>query len=99
MRKEDINILKLKKKNNWSLKNEIKLKLLKGITCNQNIKKIYRNFAFYKLSQKSINRKFKHICLKNNKTSSINNNFYVSKYQVKFMLSSNKAQNITLNSW
>jgi len=98
MRKEDINILKLKKKNNLTKKNEIKISLLRGLVNNRCLPKTYRNFAFYKLSLKVLPRKFHHVCLKHNKAAAVNNKFYVSKYRLKRLISSNKAQNISINS-
>ena len=98
MRKEDINILKLKKKNNFIQKNEIKGAVLKSMVNNRNLAKVYRNFAAYKLGKGAGFKKFHHICLKNNKASSINNKFYLSKYALKNAVTLNKAQNISLSS-
>lgn len=99
MKKEDINILKLKKKTYYKKKNELKFQLLKSILKNQKIPQIYQNYAFYLLSKRKINFfKFKHICLTNNKASSVENSTYVSKYALKNLLLSNKSQNIRINS-
>lgn len=43
--------------------------------------------------------KFKHICLKNNKSSAVYNNTYLSKYALKNSLLDGSAQNIKINSW
>jgi len=62
--------------------------------------KTYTNYGTFLLSKKNINSlKFKHLCLKNNKYSSVNNSFYVSKYVLKDLLTNNKAQNCKVNSW
>lgn len=79
--------------------NETKNILLRSIVNNRNIPKVYRNLALYKLSLKNLPKKFRHVCLKNNKTSSVNHKFYLCKYRLKYLLTYNKAQNIVLNSW
>jgi len=96
----DINILKLKKKTNYKKKNEVKTMILKSIVHNRKISSTYQRYAAYTLSKKNItNYKFKHMCLKNNKRSSVYNSFYLSKYAIKNYLLDNKLQNIRLNSW
>lgn len=100
MRKEDINMIKIKKKINWRKKNEVKRKILTSISKNRNIAPIYQNYAAYTIGKQKNNfYKFKHICLKNNKYSSVSNRFYVCKYVIKNYLTYNKAQNCRINSW
>jgi len=100
MRKEDLNMIKLKKKINIKKKNEVKVIILKSILQNRKITPVYQTYASYILNKrKLIAYKFKHICLKNNKNSSVNNSFYVSKYVLKNYLTYGKAQNCKLNSW
>jgi len=100
MKKEDINIILLKKKNMFLKRSEIKKILLKSIIHNQKIPHIYKNYAMYMLSKKGVSfMKFKHLCLLNNKNSSVSNHFYLSRYPLKNLLTSGKAQNIKINSW
>jgi len=100
MRKEDINILKLKLKNNYIKKNEVKTYILKSIVQNRKLPPIYQNYASMLLARRSIKMyKFKHICLKNNKASSVYNSFYLSKYALKESMYDNKTQALRINSW
>lgn len=96
----DINILKLRLKNEYQKKQEIKTQILKSIVQNKKIKPIYRAYAHIILQRRKINAyKFKHICLKNNRNSSVYNNFYLSRFVLKNLALSNKLQNVKLNSW
>jgi len=96
----DVNILKLKKKINYKKKNEVKTMILRSIVQNRKISPTYQKYASYILSKGNItNYKFKHMCLKNNKRSSVYNSFYLSKYAIKNYLLDNKLQNIKINSW
>jgi len=100
MRREDIKLLKLKKKLIYLKKNEIKTNLLKSIIQNNKVLNIYKSYAGLLLNKRKINMyKFKHVCLKNHKNSSVNNNSFLSKYGVKNLLKNNKMQNIKINSW
>lgn len=100
MRKEDINMLKLKKKNIYRKNNEVKTLILKSVVQNNKLAPVYKNYAFYILSKRIKNMyKFKHICLKNNKSSSVYNNTYLSKYALKALLINGSAQNLKINSW
>lgn len=100
MRKEDLNMIKLKKKINFKKKNELKRTILKSIIQNRKVSCVYQSYAnFLICKQKNNFYKFKHICLKNNKSSSVSNRFYLSKYVIKNYLTFNKAQNCKLNSW
>lgn len=100
MRKEDINIIKIKKKINLKKKHELKFLLLKSILQNRKIKPVYKTYASYLIGKNKNNfYKFKNICLKNNKYSSVSNSLYVSKYVTKQYLTFNKVQNCKINSW
>lgn len=100
MKKEDINMLKLKKKLIYIKKNEIKSILLKSFVQNNKIPPVYKSFAAFKLLKRKINNyKFKHICLVNNKSTSVYNVTFTSKFHIKNLMIQNKAQNLKLNSW
>lgn len=100
MQKKDINIIKIKKKINLQRYNEIKNNILLSLTQNKQTNLIYRNYASFLLKKKKNNfYKFKHLCIKNNRYSAINNSFYVCKYVIKDYVSYNKAQNYKINSW
>jgi len=99
MRKEDINLLKLKKKLIYKKKNEIKSILLKSIEQNNKIPPVYKSLASYKLlTRKILNYKFKHVCLVNNKSSSVYNTTFTSKFHFKNLMIQNKSQNLRINS-
>ena len=100
MKKEDINILKLKKKLIYKKKNEIKSNILKSLTQNNKIPPVYKSFAAHKLSKRKITSyKFKHICLVNNRSTSVYNLTFTSKFHIKNLMIQNKAQNLRINSW
>lgn len=100
MKKEDINILKIKKKLIYLKKNEVKTILLKSIIQNNKIPNIYKSYAQSVIGTRKLScLRFKHICLKNNKSSSVYNSVYLSKYGFKNLLLNATAQNIKLNSW
>jgi len=100
MKTSELNILKLKQKLTYQKKNEIKYKILKSIIQCNKITPIYQNYARLLLSKRKISfLKFKHICLKNNRGSSVYNDFFLSKYCIKNLMLKNTAQNIKLNSW
>lgn len=99
MKKEDINILKIKKKLIYLKKNEVKTILLKSIIQNNKIPNIYKSYAQSVIGTRKLScLRFKHICLKNNKSSSVYNSVYLSKYGFKNLLLNTTAQNIKLNS-
>jgi hypothetical protein len=99
MKREDIKLLKLKKKLIYLKKNEIKSNLLKSIIQNNKVLNIYKSYAGLLLNKRKLNMyKFKHVCLKNHKNSSVYNNSFLSKYGVKNLLINNKMQNIKINS-
>jgi hypothetical protein len=92
-------MIKVKKKKNTQKNNEIKNIILKSLSQNMQINLLYRNYARFLLDKKKNNYyRFKHLCLKNNRYSSINNTFYISKYVIKNYITNNKAQNCRINS-
>jgi hypothetical protein len=100
MRKEDINMLKLKKKNIYKKNQEVKSLILKSIVQNSKLHPAYKNYAFFMLAKRKKNfYKFKHICLKNNKSASVYNSMYLSKYAIKELMINGSAQNLKINSW
>ena len=100
MKTAELKILKLKQKLLYQKKNEIKYKILKSVLQCNKIIPVYQNYAKLLLSKRKINfLKFKHICLKNNRGSSVYNSFFLSKYCIKNLMLDNKAQNIKINSW
>jgi len=100
MQKKDINIYKIKKKIYTKKNYEIKYRILKSLIQNMQSGKIYTNYSNFLLCKSYTNiNKFKHICIKNNKYSSVNNTFYVSKYALKNYITDNKSQNCKINSW
>lgn len=95
-----INLLKLKLKNEYKKKQEIKTQILKSIVQNKKIKPAYRAYASLVLQKRKKSAyKFKHVCLKNNRSSSVHNNFYLSRFVLKNLALRNKLQNVKLNSW
>lgn len=100
MQKKDINMYKINKKINLKKNNEIKNRILKSLIQNMQSNKNYINYCSFLLTKNNNNiNKFKHLCLKNNKYSSVNNTFYMSKYIIKDYITKNKAQNCRVNSW
>jgi hypothetical protein len=100
MKKEDITMLKLKKKLIYKKKNEVKSNLLKSFIQNNKIPPIYKSFAAKILLKRKVkNYKFKHICLRNNRSSSVYNSTFMSKFGFKNLMLNNKAQNLKINSW
>jgi hypothetical protein len=100
MQKKDINIYKIKKKIITKKNCEIKFRILKSLIQNMQISKVYSNYCSFLLCKNHNNiNKFKHICIKNNKYSSVSNTFYMSKYIIKDYITKNKAQNCKVNSW
>ncbi len=99
MKSELINFLKIKIKKKKILKNELKYKILQSIFQNTKIvpnKRIYSFFLLLKNNNKIL--KYKNLCLLTSKHSGLVNSFGLSRNTVKFLLNSNKIQNIKINS-
>ena len=100
MQKKDINIIKIKKKISFQKYNEIKNNILKSLIQNKQTHITCRNYSSFLLGKrKNSFYKFKHLCIKNNRYSSVNNTFYTCKYVIKDYITFNKAQNCRINSW
>ena len=100
MSNEDINLIKLKIKLDYQKKQELKSQILKSIVQNKKVVPTYRLYAFFLLKKrKNINYKFKHICLKTGKSSSIYNKFFLSRFVLKNLALENKLQNLKIDSW
>ena len=90
----------MKKKLNYMKKQEIKVQILKSIVRNKKISPNLRIYANKLLEKRNLAKyKYKHICLKNNKRSSVSNKFFFSKYVIKKCAISNDLQNVKIDSW
>ena len=100
MNNGQLNLIKLKSKNNYKKRQEIKTQILKSITQNKKIKPVYRSYANIMLQKRVLNKyKFKHVCLNNNRHAAVFNKFYLSRHFLKNLALENKLQNIKLNNW
>jgi len=100
MNNGELNLIKLKTKNNYKKRQEIKTQILKSITQNKKIKPIYRSYASIMLQKRVLTKyKFKHVCLKNNRHASVLNKFYISRHFLKNLALENRLQNVKLNNW
>jgi len=100
MNKLFIKFLKVKVKRKLFLKNELKKKILKSIIQNQNVSFFKKQYAQYSLLKFSYNTfKIKNICLMDGRSSSVSNNFFISRHSMKRLLNVNKLQNVKINSW
>ena len=100
MKNEDIRIIIIKKKLNYLKKQEIKTQILKSIVRNKKISPDLRVYSNKLLEKRNLSKnKLKHICLKNNKRSSVSNKFFFSKYLIKKCAISNDLQNVKIDSW
>ncbi len=100
MKNEDIRIILIKKKLNYLKKQEIKVQILKSIVRNKKISPYLRIYSNKLLEKRNLTKyKYKHICLKNNKRSSVSNKFFFSKYAIKKCTILNDLQNVKIDSW
>jgi len=100
MKNEDIRIILIKKKLNYLKNQEIKVQILKSIVRNKKIKPDLRIYSNKLLEKRNLSKyKSKHICLTNNKRSSVSNKFFFSKYGVKKCAILNDLQNVKIDSW
>lgn len=84
-------------------KNEIKKKILKSISQNNNIQnnlKIYANFLMVKHIQRDmyVSRKNK-VCLYTGKRGGFLKGFSYSRYKVKSLILNNKLTNVKKHNW
>jgi hypothetical protein len=99
MNKLHIKFLKIKLKRKLFLKNELKKNILKSIIQNKNVNFLKKQYAQYSLLQFTYNTfKIKNVCLMDGRSSSVSNNFFVSRNSTKKLLNLNKLQNIKINS-
>ena len=100
MKNEDIRLIIIKKKFNYIKKQEIKVQILKSIVRNKKVNPSLRIYANKLLEKRDLTKyKYKHICLKNNKRSSVSNKFFLSKFAIKKYSISNDLQNVKVDSW
>jgi len=99
MNKLYIKFLKVKIKRKLFLKNELKKKILKSIIQTQSANLLKKHYAQYSLSKFSYNTlKIKNICLMDGRSTSVSNNFFISRHSMKRLLNVNKLQNVKINS-
>ena len=100
MKNEDLNIIIIKKKLNYIKKQEIKVQILKSIVRNKKLNPSLRIYSSKLLEKRNLSLyKYKHICLKQNKKSSVSNKFFFSKFAVKKYSIFNNLQNLKIDSW